>query len=686
MNLINKSEAFRRKMLRFASLMLALLLLTVQLPGVAQAEEATSYTYMWDEEDGWFRTQDAYLPDRTVTELGLKDPGDLYIDEQNMIYIADTGNKRVLKYDIAKGQVVKTLEYEGFSSPSGVFVTEDGDLYVADTGAKAVFVFDKNFEPLRKYEKPTAPIFSDTNFEPKRIAVDGGGSMYIISEGVYNGVIQLAKTGEFLGYFAVNDADLTFAERVQRLLFTRAQLANLIDANPAVFTNVFVDRDGVVYTATSGINFNGMKKHSTNGGNIFKDDVWCNNTLTDVYVDYNGNIYTCGSEGYIEVYSRNGELIFEFGSYVTTSDVVGLFTRLSSIAVDYNGHIWALDGNKGYLQSFKPTEYARTVYNAMNLYEGGHYEQAMEQWNEVLRLNQMSTLAHNGVGKAYLHAQEYELALEHFEVANNKAQYSEAFWEVRNTWLQHNLSWIIITAAVVFVLWKLIRLLDREGKIDDAQEAFSRRMHRTPIIKDFLYACRTCRHPMDCYYEIRKDRQGSVTTATIIYIVFFIVFMAYQTSKGFIYQQKSVEDLDIGAIVLGFFLMLGLFIICNYLDTSIHDGNGSFRQIYMVPAYGLLPAIAAVLLVTVVSYGLTYNESFLLTVILMVGIVWSTAVIFVGLQTVHEYEFKQTIRSLIMTIVFMIIIAVIGIILSIMWDSLYRFLESVVKELIQNVA
>lgn len=672
--------------LRFGALVFAGLLLIGALPATAYAEEATSYTYMWDEEDGWFRTQDAYLPERTVTELGLKNPGDLYIDENNMLYIADTGNKRILQYDIRKGQVAAVVESAELSSPSGVFVTEEGELYVADPGAKAVLVFDQNFDLVKKFEKPSAPIFADANFEPKRIAVDGGGSMYIISEGVYNGVIQLANTGEFLGYFAVNDANLTFSERLQRLLFTRAQLANLTDANPAVFSNIFVDRSGVVYTTTSGVNTNGMKKHSTNGGNMFKSDVWSNNTLTDVYVDVNGLIYTCGTEGYIEVYSRNGELVFEFGSYVTNSDVAGLFTRLTSIAVDRDGYIWALDGNKGYLQSFKPTEYASTVYNAMNLYEAGHYEAAMEQWNAVLTLNQMSTLAHNGVGKAYLHAEEYELALEHFEIANNKDMYSEAFWEVRNTWLQHNLGQIIIALVIVWILWKVIGLMDREDKIGDLREAVSGWMHRAPVIGDLLYACKTCRHPMDCYYEVRKNRQGSVLTATILYAVFFIVFMLYQTCKGFIYQKVSVEDMDISSIVLGFFLLLGLFIVCNYLDTSIHDGNGSFRQIYIVPAYGLIPVIVATALVTVVSYGLTYNESFLLTVILMVGIVWSVVSIFIGLQTIHQYEFGETVRSLIMTVVFMVIIAVIGIILSIMWDSLYRFLESVIKELIQNVA
>ncbi len=664
---------------------LSVLLLACVLPTSARAEEATSYTYMWDEEDGWFRTQDAYLPERTVTELGLKDPGDMFIDERDMLYIADTGNRRVILYDIGKGVVAAEVSGPEMTAPTGVFVTAKGELYVADSGAKKVLVYDRDLKLDREYGKPAAPIFQNTNFEPKRVAVDSGGSMYIISEGVYSGVIQLANTGEFLGYFAVNDANLTLSQRIQRLLFTRAQLANLIDANPAVFTNVFVDKDGVVYTATAGIEMNGMKKHSTDGGNMFKDPVWSNEALVDVYVDKDGLIYTCGTQGYIEVYSRAGEMIFEFGSQVTNSDVVGLFNRLASVAVDSRGYIWGLDAGKGYLQSFKPTEYAQTVYDAMNLYEAGHYEEAMVKWNEVLALNQMSTLAHNGVGKAYLHAEEYDKALEHFKVANNKAQYSEAFWEVRNTWLQNNLGWMIITLLVLLIAWKVLKLFDKKKRIDACKEKLSDTLHHTPIVKDLLFAFKSLRHPMDCFYDIRRGRQGSAVLATIIYAVFFLVFMLFETSKGFIYQQVKVENMDIGSIVLGFFAILILFLTCNYLDISIHDGSGSMKQIYIVPAYGLLPTLGALALVTVVSYGLTYNESFLLTIILMVGIAWSAVIIFTGLQTIHDYEFGQAVRSLIMTFVFMVIIAVIGIILSIMWDSLYRFLTSVGKELIQNV-
>ena len=656
-------------------------------PMCAEANQATSYTYSADENGYWVRTQDAYLPDKTVTELGLSAPEDLFIDGDNMLYIADTGNRRIVKYDIARGRVEGELTDSGFTAPRGVYVTENGDIYVADSGSRAVLVFDKNFQKLGSLGRPDSPIFADTNYEPKRVAVDGGGNVYLIGEGVYNGVIQLAGTGEFLGYFAVNDADLTFTQRLQQLLFTRAQLANLVDINPTVFTNVFVDKSGIVYTATSGTNRDGMKKHSTNGGNMFKTNVWSYDTLTDVYVDDDGLIYTSSAEGYINVYSKNGEEIFSFGSYVTTVDISGLFTSLPSLAVDRNGNIWCVDGSKGYLQSFKPTEYAQMVYSAMNLYEEGRYSEAMVQWNEVLKLNQMSILAHNGVGKAYLHDEEYEASLEHFKVANNKDFYSQAYWEVRNAWLQKWLGPILGVVALLIVLRGVVKVIDRKkgGHIAAAGKRVKEKLGGLPVLKDMIYALRTPRHPMDYYYEIRKHRQGSILSTTVIYLLFFIDFMAFKTQKGFIYQTMKVEDMDIGSIVLGFFILLGLFILCNYLVTSINDGDGTFKQIYMIPAYGLMPAMISILVVTLVSYVLTYNEAFLLTIVLIIGITWSVITIFIGLQTVHDYTFGETVRSILLTVIFMIIVAVIGIIISIMWDSLYSFLTSVGKEMIQNV-
>lgn len=665
-------------------LLIAFVVSSIPAP-FASASQATSYTYTFDQKGYWTRTQDAYLPDRTVTELGLNIPEDLYIDKSNMLYIADSGNARVVKYSIDTAVVVDIATYEGMSNPRGIFVTKNGDLYVADPSAKKVFRFDKNFNFIEDFTRPEAPSFSDTKFEPLRISVDNSGNMYIVSEGVYNGVIQLGPNGDFLGYFTVNKTRLSLVQAIQNAIFTRAQLGNLVARVPTTFSNVFIDNDNIVYTTTMGTNIDGLKKHNTAGGNVFKKQDWVSDEMTDVWVDEQGIIYTSENDGYINIYSSAGEMIFNFGAYVFDMDVSGYFSRLPAIAVDQNGNIWTADGDKGYLQSFKPTEYSQMMYSAMGLYEKGLYQESLEKWNEVLRLNQMSVLAHNGVGKAYLHAERYLEAMDHFKVSGDREYFSEAFWEVRNTWIQKNMRGIVILFVLLYLISFCIKTFDKKHKVRKARRSLTGEVLKVPVLGDTLYAFKIPRHPIDRYYDIRVKRKGTVAGATILYLLLFIIFMTYTVGKGYIYQYVAVEDMDINAIVIGFFAIIGLFVICNYLVTSIKDGDGSFQQVYMIPAYGCIPYMVAMFSITILSYFLTNNEAFLLSIILYVGIVWSVISIFLGFMTVHDYSVKETIVSLIITVVFMIIAAILLLVIIIMWDQLWQFIQTIGKEMARNV-
>ena len=428
-----------------------------------------------------------------------------------------------------------------------------------------------------------------------------------------------------------------------------------------------------------------MKKHSTNGTNMFNNPIITSDALTDVTVDDNGIIYTCDTKGYIWIYTMSGEMIFNFGEEAGEKDVSGLFSSLTTIAIDKEGNIWGADSEKGFLQSFTPTEYATTIYRALNEYENGDYEEALEDWSYVLRLNQMSVLAHNGVAKAYYNYEEYDQAMEHFEIAGNREGYSDAFWEVRNKSLQKNLSTALIIIILLIVLKIVIGIIDKEKVIKRKRRELGQKLKKLPVIGEIGYAFRCARHPIDRYYDIRVGKNGSPLTALIIYIVFFGVYMLYQTSKGFIYQYTDVEDMDMGAVVVGFFAILILFIICNYLVTSITDGDGTLKQVFMIPAYGLMPAMFSMLITIGMSYVLTYNESFILTVIMIIGVAWTVAVIFSGLSTVHDYDFKKMVLSLIITVVFMLIAAIVVLVVIIMWEKLYDFLLTVGKEIIRNV-
>ncbi len=67
-----------------------------------------------------------------------------------MIYIADSGNHRVLVFDF-QGKFLKIIGRKGqgpveFSNPTGLFILEDGGLAVADVGNGRIQIFDKDGE------------------------------------------------------------------------------------------------------------------------------------------------------------------------------------------------------------------------------------------------------------------------------------------------------------------------------------------------------------------------------------------------------------------------------------------------------------------------------------------------------------------------------------------------------------
>jgi hypothetical protein len=128
-----------------------------------------------------------------------------------------------------------------------------------------------------------------------------------------------------------------------------------------------------------------------------------------------------------------------------------------------------------------------------------------------------------------------------------------------------------------------------------------------------------------------------------------------------------------------------VLVISNYLDTSIHDGLGGLKQIFIMFIYSMGPLMIAMLSTSMLSFVLTYNEAFFLNLLMIVGVGWSFINVFLGIIEIHDYTARQTIKSLLMTILFTVIIAVVIIILVMMWEQLYIFLEALIKEAIRNV-
>ena len=207
--------------------------------------DAPYKTFTFDGYGYMIQTQTAYLPYETITKFddeALSGPSDLQVTDEGRIYVADTGNARVVVGDL-EGNLLQTMGEGTLVSPRGIFVTENGHVYVADRDAEAVFEFDGDGQLLNRYGKPDSPLYGETlSFMPIKLVVNDAGIMYVICESNTNGIVEISPIdgGTFLGYFGTNMASSSPMIIIRRALATKAQRAKMVSNIPSTPDNLCI--------------------------------------------------------------------------------------------------------------------------------------------------------------------------------------------------------------------------------------------------------------------------------------------------------------------------------------------------------------------------------------------------------------------------------------------------------------
>ena len=459
-----------------------LIILCMCIP-VSASEPYENYTYSYEGEPE--TEPQAYYPYQVIdAELfgieELSSPSDIFQADTGNLYIADTGNNRIVELDSKMKfiRVISSFDNQGvsdsFKNPNGVFVSEKNNIYIADTDNSRIVILDQDLKLIDIIGKPESALMNnDFIYKPIKIGVDYADRMFIVAQNVNEGIIELESNGDFVGFFGTVKVSANIADAFWKLIATEEQKLRMTKTVPTEYSSLDVDKDGFVYGTVSAVDNKNLDEtmfvHRLNpmGTDVLKRDgsfapmgdvkhavddklIPQTSKLIDITVSHDG-IYSVMDQrhGRIFTYDQYGNLLYVFGS---NGDSFGQFGSCAALTAYDTEDFLVVDSKYNQILHFKPTEYGKLITQAVSLYAKRRYEESEKVWEKVLKHTSKSEIAFSGMGMNLMRNEKYKESMEYYKLANNRGLYSEAYKAYRLELINNNFTLIGILILVIAVV------------------------------------------------------------------------------------------------------------------------------------------------------------------------------------------------------------------------------------------
>ena len=730
------------KKLKFAVLLVLCAVMLFPLFTVGASASSAYQTYTYSIDGKALYSPDAYSASKTVGSADLAfasfypnasadslkkltkldNPGDMVTDSEKKVYIADSGNNRIvvlsryLELDYIISDFINDKgNPDSFTNPQGVFVVnpkegDNGEIWVCDTDHNRLVVFDRGtFEFKRIIDQPQSQLFdSDAVYKPVAMAIDQYGRIYVVSSTTYQGIIVMDSEGEFVGFIGAQAVTISAWQILWRKLQTDEQKKVSAKLISTEYNNISITEDGFVYVTTSSIAessvqgaINGKSKSGTylpvkllnpSGEEIMRrngfwppageidystdstDTYHGVSTITDVAVgpektwsiidEKRQKIYT---------YDFNGNLLFAFG------DKGSLLGSISNIeAICYQGDtLLVLDkGNDGCIVVYERTKYGDLLIQAISAQNSLDYDEAIDCWKEVLQRNSNFDAAYVGIGNAMYRSGSYKDALAMYEVAYDTANWSEAYKEVRKEWMS---KWfLLVIVLIVGVIVGVIKWFQYAAKVNKRVSTDGRA--KKTFGQELIYGFYVIFHPFDGFYDLKHEHRGSVRASLVFIAVAVLTFFYQGVGQGYVLNPTG-KVTTIMTQLISVAVPLILFVLANWCLTTLFDGEGSFKDIFIATSYSLLPLPLLIIPTTIASNWVSSSEASIITFIGTVAFIWVGILLFFGTMVTHDYSIFKNFIIIFFTIVAMAVIVFIVLLFSMLLSKLVSLVTNLITEI-----
>jgi len=192
-------------------------------------------------------------------------------------------------------------------------------------------------------------------------------------------------------------------------------------------------------------------------------------------------------------------------------------------------------------------------------------------------------------------------------------------------------------------------------------------------------------HPVDAFYEIRHRDKGSMGLALVVVFFAGVAFCLDKRYSSFVVNATDTREVKSVMYISAMFLLFFLFCIGNWAVTCLTDGEGRIKDIITATGYALLPLPLFYIPAMLISQVIAGDESVFYSLLIGIGIVWAAMLIVMGNMVIHNYTIVKELKTLVLTIVAMVIILFILLLFYSIFRQIVEFVNSLYTELIYRV-
>ena len=196
------------------------------------------------------------------------------------------------------------------------------------------------------------------------------------------------------------------------------------------------------------------------------------------------------------------------------------------------------------------------------------------------------------------------------------------------------------------------------------------------------YALYVITHPFDGFWDLIHEKKGSIAAANTFLALFLLIRVLKLIATNFQFIMAPIQHINVfeemGSLLLPFLVLC----VANWAMTTLFEGKGRFRDIYMGMCYALVPYIIIQLPMILVSNMLTYEEGSFYSVLLSISVIWCVFLVFVGLMEIHDYGPGKTFIFLIVTVVGAGVILFLMLVFFSLLSDAFAFFVSFYREIV----